>query len=264
MARRFMAAALTSVGETADADLRDALARLAAWDGDMAEDSVAATLHFGWLVHFTRAAIAQAVGPERAATLLARGEQTGFPFMPFYEIAYELALRWLEGAAGLAGCEPPPEWVGDARPLLRPALRRTLDVLIDHFGPDPAEWRWGRLHRVSFQHEMTRLPGIGRLWKPLTIPAPGDGYTINQSDLSPHFPPDPATIIASCRLIIDVGAWDDALAALPGGQSGHPASPHYRDRLAEWREGRYFPLLFARPRVLAAAAGTWRLEPGGE
>jgi acyl-homoserine lactone acylase PvdQ len=96
MARRFLAAALPNVGETADADLRDALARLAAWDGDMAEDSVAATLHFGWLVHFTRAAIAQAIGPERAATLLAKGEQTGFPFMPFYEIAYELALRWLE------------------------------------------------------------------------------------------------------------------------------------------------------------------------
>jgi len=55
--------------------------------------------------------------------------------------------------------------------------------------------------------------------------------------------------------------WDDCLAALPGGQSGHPASPHYRDRLAEWRAGEYFPLLFSRPRVLAVAAGTWRLEP---
>jgi penicillin amidase len=151
--------------------------------------------------------------------------------------------------------------VGDVRPLLLPALRQTLVVLRDHYGPDPAEWRWGRLHRVAFQHEMTRLPGIGRLWKPLTISAPGDGYTINQSDLSPHFPPDPATIIASCRLIVDVGAWDECQAALPGGQSGHPASPHYRDRLAEWREGRYFPLLFSRSRVLAAAAGTWSLEP---
>ncbi len=265
MARRFVAAALPVVDDAAtDAGLRDAVERLAAWDGDMAEDSVAASLHFGWLVHFTRVAVAQAVGPQRAATLLARGEQTGFPFMPFYEIGYELALRWLEGAQGLAGCEPPPAWVGDVRPLLLPALRQTLTVLNDHFGPDPAEWRWGRLHRVAFQHEMTRLPGIGRLWKPLTISAPGDGYTINQSDLSPHFPPDPATIIASCRLIVDVGAWDECQAALPGGQSGHPASPHYRDRLAEWREGRYFPLLFARPRVLAAAAGTWRLEPGGE
>jgi penicillin amidase len=109
---------------------------------------------------------------------------------------------------------------------------------------------------------MARLPGIGRLWKPLSIPSPGDGFTINQSDLTPHFPPDPATIIASCRLIIDVGAWDECLAALPGGQSGHPASPHYQDRISEWREGEYFPLLFSKAHVIAAVRGRWLLEPG--
>ncbi|WP_374686050.1 penicillin acylase family protein [Promineifilum sp.] len=258
MARRFLAAALPAIAAPDEPPLRNALEQLAAWDDDMAEDSVPATLYFGWLVHFTRAAVAQAVGQERAETLLAKGEQIGFPFMPFYEIAYELALWWLEGSGGGDGL---PEWVGDVRPLLLPALRETLDALRRELGRDPAGWVWGRVHRVSFQHEMTRLPGIGRLWKPVTIPAAGDGYTINQSDLTPHFPPDPATIIASCRLIMDVGAWDDCLGALPGGQSGHPASPHYQDRIAEWRAGEYFPLLYSRERVVAASRGTWWLEP---
>ena len=254
MARRFLRAALPAVHDAAAGGrARDALDRLAMWNHDMSVDSIAATLTFGWVVHFTRAAIAQAVGAEQAAMLLARGEQTGFPFMPFYEIAYELALRWLEGES--------PAWIGDVRPLLLPAMRQTLDVLRDEVGREPADWAWGKLHRVAFQHEMTRLPGIGRLWKPITIPAPGDGYTVNQSDLSPHFPPDPATVIASCRLIVDVGAWDECLVSLPGGQSGHPASTHYQDRIAEWREGRYFPLLFSRDRVLAASAGAWHLEP---
>ena len=255
MARRFLAAALPVMQSNPPAEphVRDALGQLAAWNGDMAVDSIPATLYFGWMVHFTRAAVTQAVGPERAATLLAKGEQIGFPYMPFYEIGYELALRWLEGEA--------PEWIGNVRPLLLPALLQTFDVLRKEVGHDPAGWAWGRLHRVAFEHEMSRLPGIGRLWKPMTISAPGDGYTINQSDLSPHFPPNPATIIASCRLIVDVGAWDDCLVALPGGQSGHPASDHYQDRITEWREGRYFPLLYSRGRVLAAAAGTWQLEP---
>jgi penicillin amidase len=255
LARRFLAAALPAASTALDLgpDVADALARLAAWDGDMGVGSVSATLYFGWLVHFTRAALAQAVGPERAGSLLAKSGNVGFPAMPFYEIGYELALRWLEGQR--------PGWVGDVRPLLRPALRRTLDALGKEFSRDPSAWAWGRVHRVSFAHEMSRLPGIGRLWKPLAVPASGDGYTINQSDVAPHFPPGPATIIASCRLIVDVGAWDECLAALPGGQSGHPASPHYRDRLAEWREGRYFPLLFSRQEVLAAARGAWRLEP---
>lgn len=257
MARRFLQASLPAVGRPADEDVGGALARLAGWDGDMAEDSIAATLYFGWLVHFMRAAVAQAVGQARADALMAKGERVGFPFMPFYEIGYELALRWLE--ATNRG-DAPPEWIGDVRPLLLPALRQTLDALRRDYGDDPAGWVWGRIHRIAFAHEMAQLPGVGRLWRPTTVSAPGDGYCINQSDVTPHFPPDPSTIIASCRLIVDVGAWDEARAALPGGQSGHPASPHYQDRLAEWRAGGYFPLLFSRERVLAAAAGTWSLE----
>ena len=254
MARRFLATALPATADIeTDPELHDALERRAAWNADMTVDSIPATLYFGWVVHFTRAALAQAVGQERADTLLAKGEQIGFPVMPFHEIGYELALRWLEGGA--------PQWIGDVRPLLLPALRQTLDVLRAQVDRDPAGWAWGKLHRVAFEHEMTRLPGIGRLWKPVSIAAPGDGYTVNQSDLSPNFPPDPATVIASCRLIVDVGAWDDCLIALPGGQSGHPASAHYQDRIGEWRAGRYFPLLFSRDRVVAASAGEWRLEP---
>jgi penicillin amidase len=222
----------------------------------MRVDSVPATLYFGWQVHFTRAAVAQAIGDDRANALMAKGDRVGFPFMPFYEIGFELALRWLEGDR--------PEWIADVTPLLLPALRQTVAALRREFGPDPAGWTWGRAHRVSFEHEMARLPGLGRLWKPITIPAGGDGYTINQSDMTPHFPPDPSTVIASCRLLIDVGAWDECLAALPGGQSGHPASPHYQDRITEWQEGRYFPLLFSREKVLAAAQGTWMLLPSAE
>jgi penicillin G amidase len=267
MARRFLALALpvTQPDSLEDPGVRAALDRLATWNGDMAEDSVSATLYFGWLVHFTHAAVAQAVGQKRAETLLAKGEKVGFPFLPFHEIAYELSLRWLEGAVQWRGggslSAEWPDWVGDVRPLLLPALRRTLDVLRQEVDREPEKWQWGVLHRVEFEHEMTRLPGIGRLWKPVSIPAPGDGFTINQSDLSPHFPPDPATVIASCRLLIDVGNWDESLAALPGGQSGHPASPHYQDRIAEWREGRYFPLLFSREKILAVAQGSWKLEP---
>lgn len=255
MARRFLATALpvAQAASGQDEGQREALRALAAWDGNMAMDSVPATLYFGWLVHFTQAAVAQAVGESRADALFARGNRAGFPLMPFYEIGYELALRWLEGNR--------PEWIAGVRPLLLPALEKTLATLRREFGRDPAGWAWGRVHRISFEHEIARLPGIGRLWKPLTIPAPGDGYTINQSDLTPHFPPGPSTVIASCRLIVDVGAWDDCLAALPGGQSGHPASLHYQDRIAEWQAGRYFPLLFSRERVSAAARGTWTLAP---
>jgi penicillin amidase len=81
------------------------------------------------------------------------------------------------------------------------------------------------------------------------IPSGGDGYTVNQAEVSLQFPPDPVGIFASCRLIMDVGEWDNSLAVLPGGQSGCPASLHYQDGLVDWQNGRYHPLLFSRERI---------------
>ena len=85
------------------------------------------------------------------------------------------------------------------------------------------------------------------------MPVGGDGYTVNQADVKMQFPPEPVGVIASCRMLIDVGEWDNSLAVLPGGQSGHPASDHYLDGLADWENGRYHPMLFTREKIEAAA-----------
>ena len=56
-------------------------------------------------------------------------------------------------------------------------------------------------------------------------------------------------------LVIDVGGWDNTRAMNAPGQSGDPASPHYRDLVPMWLKGEYFPLLYTRERVEAAAQG---------
>ena len=123
---------------------------------------------------------------------------------------------------------------------------------------------WGNLHYILHEHPLTLLPGLGRTWKTKAIPIGGDGKTVNQADITPHFPPNPVEIIASCRLIMDVGEWDNSLAVLPGGQSGNPSSPHYEDGLLDWRDGRYHPLLYSRSRIEAATKKILLLTPEGE
>lgn len=254
-AQRFLPHALSAVAAAAsrDTDLGAALHRLRAWEGDMRADEVAPTLFFGWLTHFTHAVFRQAVGPALAGRLLGKQDDVGFPLHPFYEMAGELVLMWLD--------DGPPAWVGEIRPLLLPALEQTLVVLRGRFGADPQQWRWGRLHVVDLHNPLADVPLLGRVWKPIRLATGGDGYTVNQGDVHPHFPPDPVHVIASCRLIIDVGAWDNSLAVLPGGQSAQPASAHYQDGIAAWRDGRYHPLLFSRERIVAAAEGTVWLAP---
>lgn len=68
-------------------------------------------------------------------------------------------------------------------------------------------------------------------------------------------------VIASARLLLDVGGWDNCLSSLPGGQSGHLASPHYQDGVVDWQQGRYHPMLFSRAAVQQVAAATLWLTP---
>ena len=254
-ARQFLAVALPEADKWKD--LEDTLAisvrLLRQWDGDMRADLVAPSLYTGWLVNFSRLAVQRALGIELAAELFKSSPPETFRADPFLEIALDLSIQWLEKGA--------PAWVGEIRSLLLPALRKTILLLKREFGAKPQKWNWGNLHQIVHEHPLSRIPSLGRPWKTAPIPVGGDSQTVNQAEVAPHFPPNPVEIIASCRLILDVGEWDNSLSVLPGGQSGNPASPHYKDGLADWRDGRYHPLLFSRAHVEAAVEAILLLTP---
>jgi penicillin G amidase len=60
------------------------------------------------------------------------------------------------------------------------------------------------------------------------------------------------------RMVVSPGHETDTILHLPGGQSGHPLSPHYRDQFRYWLEGRALPLAGKAVRgvlILKPAAG---------
>jgi penicillin amidase len=65
----------------------------------------------------------------------------------------------------------------------------------------------------------------------------------------------------SFRMVIDVGRWDNSRAVNSPGQSGDPRNPHYRDLAPLWLKGEYFPLLYSRRAVEAAAVSRIELKP---
>ncbi len=233
--------------------LADIVGRLRIWPGEMGVDSVEASIFTGWMVMLTNSVLKQAVGEELAHLLLGDGPVEGFTGYPFHKVAYEIVVRWLESG--------PPAWVGNVTPLVLPALEASLSVLQTAYGRSPEGWQWGKLHYLNLHNHLARIPALGQMWKPVTVPMGGDGYTLNNADVSPHFPPPPVKLIASCRMILDVGEWDNSLAALPGGQSAHLASPYYQNGVSEWVDGRYHPMLFTRTRIESVTLGTLTLEP---
>jgi penicillin amidase len=60
---------------------------------------------------------------------------------------------------------------------------------------------------------------------------------------------------ASQRMAVSPGREQDGYFHMPGGQSGHPLSPHYDDQQSAWEEGQPTPFM------PGAAASTLTLVP---
>ncbi len=126
--------------------------------------------------------------------------------------------------------------------ILVDSLTNALAEIEKRLGPDPARWQWGQLHQAVFEHPLAaRVDDDTR--QRLTV----GSWPIGGSGFTPMATTYRATTYqltggASFRMVADVGNWDASVAINTPGQSGDPASPHYRDLAPLWAEGRYFPL----------------------
>ena len=222
---------------------RDALARLATWDGDLAAGSREAAVYEAWL-----AAIAPAVfdGDD---------ERTFAAYIAAREAFVCSALP-----AMLDSGDPSPDG-GTWGELLGRALEATLDRLEAELGADPTGWRWGALHRARFAHPLARLPGLGAMFVAAEHEIGGDEQTVLQSGVDGRLGFE-ATVVPSWRQVVDLSNVDDAMAVLSTGQSGNPASPHWNDQSPLWAAGELRACPFTRPAVEAASEHRLVLMPG--
>ncbi|MEA9554503.1 penicillin acylase family protein [Xanthomonas nasturtii] len=220
-----------------------ALALLRPWNGEVSATSAAAALEEVWFSSYLGAAYkALVLRPVEAATF----------GMPDAAVLMD-ALEHPGAAFG-----PIPTARRDQ--LLLESLRSAYQSLVDQQGPDPAQWQWGKLHTNSVTHAMSAALGSERARLDVgPFPKGGSPYTPNQSSYDPK--DFRQTIGPSARLIIDLGDWDNARAVNYPGQSGDPASAHYRDLAPLWLQGKYFPLLYTRAAVDAATEQVFDLVP---
>lgn len=106
-----------------------------------------------------------------------------------------------------------------------------------------------RFHRLRLQHPLGVIPGIARIANRGPYPIPGDPDTVWQSSQFNNPMNDHAMVGPSHRHIIDMANVDRSVAVLCGGQSGHPASPHYADQVTLWRRGEVRAAPFSRAAI---------------
>jgi penicillin amidase len=171
-------------------------------------------------------------------------------------------LPWLIGKMD----HPDSKWFdlgkGETRDdVMRLALRITVDELKSLFGNSMDEWSWGKLHQVTFQH----ILGSNRLLAPLfclgPYPVGGDQSTIWATSTNFQNLNTDQMVGPPFRMIIDLKNLENSVSILAPGQSGNPASPHYRDQVQAWFNGSYHPILYHRSEIEKQAKHRLNLLP---
>lgn len=229
---------------------REALALIAAWEGDLAADSVAACIFEVWSAKIAAALLLPTLGPDlfRHYHGLRRGSHT---------FQSRVLPELLAGRTRGIG----PSGEDGRRALVSAALDSALDELAVRLGPDMNGWRWGVLHRVRFAGPLAAVPELAGLFTAGEVAIGGDEQTVCQTMFEPEDGYD-AAVVPSWRQIIDTADPDSSVGVHTTGQSGNPASAHWNDQLPLWSGGEYHPLPLTPAAVERLALSTLRLTPG--
>ena len=222
-------------------ELQPFVEMLTKWDCVLSKDSAAAALYEFWLPKLPAAVFKQQVSAKAWPMVGAR-----IPLGKTIEALKSPTARWFGS---------------DARAGRDAAMLKCLeDAVADaksKLGGDPAKWRWGTLHVAPFTHALSTDAERKALFD---LPAPergGDANTVFATG-GPAFQQNHG---ASFREVLDVADWDRSVGTNVPGQSGQPGSNHYSDLLPMWADGKYFPLLYSKPKVEAMAKDRLMLEP---
>lgn len=221
-----------------------AAALLRRWDCGIEADSAAALLYEMTLPELS-ARFRERIVPKEAQDLLRM-------------VNLSEMLRLLAAPDTRFGADP----VAARDAMLCEALAAGWAKAVAAAGADPAQWRWGDLHRVTIRHPLAKsIPAIAAAFPAIEGGrSGGDGTTVMARGVNMARGTD---VIhgASWMMVIDTGAWDEARVIFLPGQSGDPRSPHYRDWYDDWIAGRTHRLAFSPEAVRAQAADRLTLRP---
>ena len=115
------------------------------------------------------------------------------------------------------------------------AFSQTVTALGAEYGDNLQNWQWGKVNALNIEHPFAKqMPILAKLLNMPVAPAFGDSYMPAVQGKS---------FGASQRFIAQPGHLENAIMAVPGGQSGHPLSAFYRAGFSDYIEGKHTPLL---------------------
>lgn len=233
---------------------RKALAAIQGWDLRFGKDAAAPAIFSAWLRFLLPDTFKDEMGDD-----LMKGPARGLVFMQSDMFAAMLGRPndpWFDDKGT-------PGKVETRDDIVRKSFSEAVAWLSDKLGNDPADWRWGELHSISFKHQPLGLSPVAPLnwiFNSPTMELPGDGSTINANggdpdqDFQVGFGP-------SQRFIADLSDLSRSIAVNSTGQTALPFHPHRDDQARMWAASEYHPVLGSREAARAQAESVLTLTP---
>ncbi|MFX0100227.1 MAG: penicillin acylase family protein [Candidatus Hodarchaeota archaeon] len=243
--------------ESQDPDVQLALEQLRAWDGNMTASCIGGTIYE--VVHdiLLRNILEPKVGKELAENII------GVGFHPMLKSTTE---RYHTNTLMLFNVlDNPDSWwakqAGGRNTLLEKSFKDAVTYLKKKLGKNQEKWHWGKLHKISFPHSMSVQKPMDVVFNAGPRPIGGNKHTVAQFGMDPANPyKAPMTWIPSYRHIVNLGNLDESYTVYAPGQSGHLASPHYKDLFELWLKGEYIPMLWSREKIEENTEGKLLLQ----
>ena len=241
--------------EATSPDAAMALEMLRDWNGQVGADSPAAAI-FEVFLHEIGLRIARAKAPGAWRWVLGAGVHRLRPFNNY-------AVRRISHTVRLIREQPEGWFEGGWPSQLGEALGAAVGRLRDRLGTSPQRWAWGQARPLTFVHALGGASPLSALFDVGPFPWGGDTTTVGMCTSDPIDPFGHPAIVATLRMVVEVGRWDEAVFVLQGGQSGNPLSRHYRDMVPLWRRGRGIPVAWSPAAVERATRRELKLVPCG-
>jgi len=209
-----------------DAASEEALRRLKRWDGRQSTDSVETTLFHFWLDSLFQELFSDKLDPELFRLYVACEDH----WYAMQQLLDDRENLWWDRRA-----------TEDKETAAEAAARALQDACVrmkKELGANMRDWRWGRVHQLTFTHPFGYLPLLGRRVNIGPLEAPGANQTINNM-VSKELHRYPVIAGPSTRRLIDFADPGRSLSILPTGNSGHLRSPHYADQAPLFMRGEY-------------------------
>jgi penicillin amidase len=122
--------------------------------------------------------------------------------------------------------------------IIRKSINDALNELEQRLGTDMKQWRWGKIHTITFKHLFGDVRPLGTIVNVGPFPIGGSGTTPNNAEYRFNTPYS-VVLGPSMRKIIDFENVNGAISVLPTGESGQPLHQHYKDQTQLWLNGEY-------------------------